>query len=48
MEELQAFAQAIHGKKTPLALGFDGLRAVQIAHAVYRSSANGGTVHLED
>ncbi|HHT9119316.1 MAG TPA: Gfo/Idh/MocA family protein [Candidatus Hypogeohydataceae bacterium YC41] len=48
VQELQAFTQAIQGKKTPLALGFDGLRAVQIAHAVYRSSANEGAVRLDD
>lgn len=45
-KELRSFAQATAGKKTPLALGLDGLRAVQIAHAVYHSSATGETVRL--
>ena len=48
MQELAAFAQTTRGEKTPLALGRDGLRSVQIAHAVYRASANGRAVHLED
>lgn len=49
MEELSGFAQAIHGEKTtPLALGRDGLRAVQIAHAVYRASTHGTSVILDD
>jgi len=47
-QELKAFARAASGEKTPIALGLDGLRAVQIAYAVYRSSADGGTVRLED
>lgn len=48
MQELKAFAQATSGEKTPLALGLDGLRAVQIAHAVYRSSENGNAIRLDD
>jgi predicted dehydrogenase len=48
MRELAAFARTIHGEHTPLALGRDGLRSVQIAYAVYRSSTEGGVVCLED
>lgn len=48
MQELSAFARATRGEKTPLALGLDGLRSVQIAHAVYCSSVNGNAIHLED
>lgn len=47
-KELEAFAKASRGEKTPLASGLDGLRAVQIAHAVYRSSAEGSAVRLDD
>ena len=46
--ELAAFSQAIAGEKTELALGRDGLRAVQIAHAAYRGSRDGTTVTLGD
>jgi predicted dehydrogenase len=46
-EELLAFALAVSGEATPaLALGRDGLRAVEIAHAVYRSSREGAAVAL--
>jgi predicted dehydrogenase len=50
INELMAFAGAAtrEGKKTPLALGYDGLRAVQIAHAVYDASANRGSIILDD
>jgi len=47
VEDLKAFAQATAGNPTPLALGRDGLRAVQIAHAIYESSRNGHHVRLE-
>ena len=47
-EELKAFVQATAGEKTPLALGLDGLRAVQIAHAVYRSCEGDGAIRLGD
>ena len=40
--------QATAGEKTPLALGLDGLRAVQIAHAVYRSCEKDGAIPLGD
>lgn len=48
MEELAAFFRTIAGEKTPLALGWDGLKAVEIADAVYRSSANPVAGTLED
>jgi predicted dehydrogenase len=41
IQELTAFARTVAGEKTPLALGIDGLKAVEIAHAVYSASANG-------
>jgi predicted dehydrogenase len=34
IHELQAFSRAIHGEPTILATGLDGMRAVEIAHAV--------------
>jgi len=46
MEELTAFAQAIAGMKTEAATGYDGLRAVEIANAVYESSESGRSVFL--
>jgi predicted dehydrogenase len=46
--ELKAFSRAIAGEKTEMALGRDGLRAVEIAHAAYRSSRDGVTVTLDD
>ena len=45
-KELEAFAGAVRGEKTPVALGVDGLRSVEIAHAVYQSTRNGEVVHL--
>jgi predicted dehydrogenase len=33
VDEFTAFAQAVEGKPTPLATGYDGLRAIEIAHA---------------
>ncbi|MGH2396607.1 MAG: Gfo/Idh/MocA family protein [bacterium] len=38
IQELQAFPRAIRGESTALATGRDGLRAVEIAHAVSRTS----------
>jgi len=46
--ELPAFSRAIAGEKTEIALGRDGLRAVEIAHAVYRGSRDRTTVTLND
>ncbi len=34
IKELEAFSKAIHGERTALADGLDGMRAVDIAHAV--------------
>jgi hypothetical protein len=36
------------GEETEIALGRDGLRAIEIAHAAYRSSRDGATVTLDD
>jgi predicted dehydrogenase len=46
-KELRAFVGATCGEKNPLAVGLDGFRAVQIAHAVYDSSATGRSVRLD-
>lgn len=48
MAELPAFSRAIAGEKTVIAVGRDGLRAVEIAHAAYRGSRDGATVTLND
>jgi predicted dehydrogenase len=48
MQELTGFVHTARGEKTPNGLGLDGLRSVQIAHAVYRSSLNGATIRLDD
>jgi predicted dehydrogenase len=48
VEEFDAFAQAIAGKKTEGATGYDGLRAIEIAHAVYKSSECGSSVLITD
>lgn len=48
IKELRAFVQAVGGEKTPLALGFDGMKSVQIADAVYCATAKGNTVRLND
>lgn len=50
MKELTAFAGAATGeeKKTPLALGYDGLKAVRIAHAVYDATATGESVCVDN
>ena len=46
VEELSRFAGAIAGEKNEAATGFDGLRVVEIAHAVYESSESGRSVLL--
>ncbi len=46
MDEITAFSREIAGHKTALASGRDGLRAVEIAHAVYDSSRTGASVVL--
>lgn len=45
-EELADFLRMIHGERVPLADGWAGARAVEIAHAVYRSSVTGSPVTL--
>jgi len=40
-QEVQAFARAVGGERTPLTTGRDGLKAVEIAHAVYGNPADG-------
>jgi len=47
-EELGDFLKMIAGETVPLADGWSGLRAVEIAHAVYQSSATGHVVTLSD
>ena len=44
IQEFQAFSLAIHGESTALADGRDGLRAVEIAHAVSHTSTSGQSV----
>jgi len=48
VKELMAFSLTIAGEKTSLALGRDGLKSVEIAHAVYRTSQNGRSVVLDE
>jgi predicted dehydrogenase len=48
MLELTAFSRKAAGEESPIAVGRDGLKAVQIAHAVYRTSMNGTSVLLDD
>lgn len=45
-DELGDFLRLLDGRKTNLASGFDGLRAVEIAHAVQQSSVTGSAVTL--
>jgi len=45
-EELADFLRMVRGEQVPLADGWSGLRAVEIAHAVYQSSATGSPVTL--
>ena len=44
--ELKEFVDAIKEKRRPLGDGFDGLRAVEMAYAVYDSSKTGKTISL--
>jgi predicted dehydrogenase len=46
MDEITAFSLEISGQQTSLASGKDGLRAVEIAHAVYDASRTGASVVL--
>lgn len=45
-DEFEHFLAALTGDSHPEPSGFDGLRAVQMAHAVYESDATGRTVDL--
>lgn len=45
-EELADFLRMIRGEAVPLADGWAGLRAIEIAHAVYQSSRTGAPVVL--
>jgi len=44
--EFDDFVRAVQTSRQPLPSGFDGLRAVQMAHAVYDSSRSGRSVPL--
>ncbi len=46
MEELTVFKRTIAGERTPLALGRDGLKAVEIANAIYRSTEEKQSIRL--
>ena len=46
--ELTDFRDRAEGKNSPSAMGFDGFRAVEIAHAAYRSSERHDFVRLSD
>jgi predicted dehydrogenase len=46
IREMEAFGGAVRGEKTAVALGSDGLRAVEVAHAVYSSSRDSRAVRL--
>lgn len=48
VRERTAFSRTIAGEKTPLALGRDSLKSVDITHAVYQTSQNGMAVMLGD
>ena len=48
MDELAAFGRTVRGEPTSLASGRDGLKAVEIAHAVYRTVESGRSAFLED
>ena len=45
-EELADFLRMIRGERVPLADGWSGVRAVEVAHAVYHSSRTGEPVTL--
>jgi len=45
-EELADFLRMLRGESVPLADGFAGFRAVEIANAVYQSSAEGRAIRL--
>lgn len=43
LDELQDFVTSIQTQSTPIVSGFDGLRAVEIAHQVIQQVSHGGT-----
>ena len=45
-EELADFLRMVNGERVPLADGWSGFRAVEIAHAVYQSTKTGAPVAL--
>jgi predicted dehydrogenase len=45
-EELVDFIRMVNGDRVPLADGWSGVRAVEIAHAVYASSKSGSAITL--
>lgn len=47
IREMEAFRSAARGDRTSVALGSDGLRAVEIAHAVYVSSREARSIRLD-
>ncbi len=46
LPEFDGFARAVRGEKTNAATGEDGLRAVEVAHAVYTASGGGSSVRF--
>ena len=44
--EWQEFADAVKTRRQPLGNGVDGLRAMEVAEAIYQSSRNGKTIKL--
>lgn len=46
IQEMAAFERAARGEKTSVALASDGLRAIEVAHAVYASSREARSVHI--
>jgi predicted dehydrogenase len=46
VRELEEFVEAVAGRPATSATGRDGLRAIEMAHAVYESSRRGGSVRL--
>jgi len=46
-EEWQEFVTAIRENREPLGSGYDGLKALRLAHAVYDSASKGCTVEVE-
>lgn len=44
--EFEAYVKALRGGRQPLASGFDGMRAVQMAYGVYQSSRTKRVAHI--